>query len=31
MRQILRWIVIAISTATFGVGVAHANEIEFKR
>lgn len=31
MRQILSWIAIAISTATFGVGVTHANEIEFKK
>lgn len=31
MRQILRWIVLAISIATLGVGVAHANEIEFKK
>ena len=31
MRQILRWIVIAISTATLGVEVAQANEIEFKK
>lgn len=31
MRQILSWIAIAISTTTFGVGVTHANEIEFKK
>jgi hypothetical protein len=31
MYQILRWIVVVISTAIFAGGVVHANEIEFKK
>ncbi|MBU3600033.1 DUF4390 domain-containing protein [Polynucleobacter sp. 30F-ANTBAC] len=31
MRRILRWIAVVLTTATFGVGVAHANDIEFKK